>query len=58
MAKRKAKTRRVMIITPSGQRRPWTVPVAGFKDTVAVLAKYGFHVVTPLNKRPSWEPAK
>jgi hypothetical protein len=50
MAKRKAKTRRVMIITPSGQRRPWTVPVAGFKDTVAVLKRYGFHVVS---RRPA-----
>jgi hypothetical protein len=46
MAKRKAKTRRVMVITPSGRRQPWTVPVAGFKDTKAVLKKYGFHVVT------------
>jgi hypothetical protein len=45
MAKRKAKTRRVMVITPSGQRRPCTVPVAGFKGTVAVLKRYGFHVV-------------
>jgi len=46
MAKRKAKTRRVMVITPSGRRRPWTVPVAGFKGTVAVLARHGFRVVS------------
>jgi len=50
MAKHKAKTRRVMVITPSGNRRPWRVPVAGFKDTVAVLKRYGFHVV---ERRPS-----
>jgi hypothetical protein len=47
MVKRKAtKTRRVTVITPSGNRRTWSVPVAGFKGTVAVLAKYGFHVIT------------
>jgi hypothetical protein len=44
--KRKAKTRQVMVITPSGQRRPWSVPVAGFKSTKAVLAKHGYRVIT------------
>jgi hypothetical protein len=43
---KKARYRRVMVLTPSGQRRPWTVPVAGFKSTKAVLKRYGFHVVT------------
>jgi hypothetical protein len=46
MANRKAKYRRVMVITPSGQRRPWTVPVAGFKGTKAVLARHGFRVIS------------
>ena len=46
MAKRKAKTRRVMVLTPSGQRRPWRVPVAGFKSTKAMLARHGFRVIT------------
>ena len=43
---KKARYRRVMVLTPSGQRRPWTVPVAGFKSTVAVLAKHGFRVIS------------
>ena len=47
MAKKcKAKTRRVMVLTPSGKIRPWRVPVAGFKGTKAVLARHGFHVIT------------
>jgi len=46
MPNRKAKTRRVMVIAPSGQRRLWTVPVAGFKSTKAVLKRHGFRVIT------------
>ena len=43
---RKAKYRRVVVITPSGNRRVMSVPVAGFKSTKAVLARHGFRVVS------------
>jgi hypothetical protein len=46
MAKRKAKTRRVMVRTPAGKRRSWTVPVANFKGTVTVLKRFGYRVLT------------
>ena len=42
---KKTKYRRVTVITPSGNRRVWSVPVVGFKSTKAVLARYGFRVI-------------
>jgi hypothetical protein len=45
--KRKAKSHRVvMVISPGGQRRYWSIPAAKFKSTKAVLARHGFRVVT------------
>jgi hypothetical protein len=46
MAKRKAKTRRVMVLTPNGKYLPRTIPVAGFKAIRAVLASLHYRVIT------------
>lgn len=47
MAKRKVKHHRVvMVISPNGQRRYWSIPVARFKSTKAMLARRGFRVVS------------
>jgi hypothetical protein len=46
MKKARYRRRRVMVITPSGARRIWTVPVQGFKETKAVMARHGFHIIT------------
>ena len=46
MAKRKAKTRRVMVLHPNGKRIPWTLPVAGFKSIKAELARHFFRVIS------------
>jgi hypothetical protein len=44
---KKVKHRRVvMVVSPKGQRRYWSVPVTRFKSTKAWLARHGFRVVT------------
>jgi hypothetical protein len=45
--KRKAKSHRVvMVVSPGGQRRYWSIPAAKFKSTKAVLARLGYRVLS------------
>jgi hypothetical protein len=46
--KRKAKTRRVTVITRNGNRCVWTLPMLGLdlKQVKAVLPKHGYRVIT------------
>jgi hypothetical protein len=48
MANRKAKTRRVTVITSNGHRYVWTLPMLGMdlKQLKVMLPKHGYRIVT------------
>jgi len=46
MAKKVNRRRVAMVISPTGLRRYWSIPVARFKSTKAMLARQGFRVIS------------